>query len=395
MAQKITTDCGYVGQRKRDGKWFARLTWTDETTGKRIDRTKFGRDRAHAERLLTALIAESNGEALESPLSAFSEAGQGTASTLTFRQLAQAYSDHKVTAPVYRNGRKISGMRSERTVRIRIAVLVAHFGDVPVSNITAASVEKFKNARLNTPTKYDTERNIASVHRELETLRAILRFARNEGIISASPFERASTPIVSKAFETRRTRTLSEAEETRLLAACDSPKRERLIPVIIAAIDTGARKGELLALRWSDVNNSQDLITLRSEMTKTQQTRTVPLSNRLYKALYDMAVERAGGQYLRGLPKDDGLVFGLTKFQNGWDAACEDAKITDLRFHDLRATFITRRIEQGMPVELVAQLSGHSDVATLYRRYLRKTASALDWAKRLLDSQYTEDYPEE
>ncbi len=99
MAQKITRDSGYVGQRKRDGKWFARLTWTDETTGKRIDRTKFGRDKAHAERLLSQLIAESNGEALESPLSAFSEPGQG-APTLTFRQLAQAYSDHKVTAPV-------------------------------------------------------------------------------------------------------------------------------------------------------------------------------------------------------------------------------------------------------------------------------------------------------
>jgi integrase len=73
-------------------------------------------------------------------------------------------------------------------------------------------------------------------------------------------------------------------------------------------------------------------------------------------------------------------------------AACEDAKIEDLRFHDLRATIITRRIEQGMPVDLVAQLYGHSDVATLYRHYLRKTANALDWAKRLLDGQYHEDY---
>jgi|RhiMethySRZTD1v2_1073278.scaffolds.fasta_scaffold1436188_1 hypothetical protein len=76
MAQNITRDSGYVGQRKRDGKWFARLTWTEETTGKRIDRTKLGRDKAHAERLLSQLIAESNGEALESPLSAFSEPGQ-------------------------------------------------------------------------------------------------------------------------------------------------------------------------------------------------------------------------------------------------------------------------------------------------------------------------------
>jgi integrase len=282
-------------------------------------------------------------------------------------------------------------MRSERTVRIRIAVLVSHFGDIPVSNITVASVEKFKATRLNTPTKYDTERNIASVHCELEILRAILRFARNEGIIAASPFERASTPIISKAFETRRTRTLSDAEEIRLLAACDAPRRRHLIPVIIAALDTGARKGELLALHWSDIDRNRDSITLRSETTKTQQQRTVPLSNRLYTALRDLANERAG-QLLKKFPSDSSLVFGLTKFQNGWDAVCEAAKLEDLRFHDLRATFITRRIEQGMPVELVAQLSGHSDVATLYRHYLRKTANALDWAKRLLDGQYHEDY---
>jgi integrase len=242
--------------------------------------------------------------------------------------------------------------------------------------------------------KWFARRNIASVHRELETLRAILRFARNEGIIIASPFERASTPIISKAFETRRTRTLSEEEETRLLAACDSPRRRHLIPVIIAALDTGARKGELLALRWSDIDRRNNRITLRSETTKTQQQRTVPLSNRLYSALSDLANERAG-QLVKKFPSDSSLVFGLTKFQNGWDAACEDAKISDLRFHDLRATFITRRIEQGMLVELVAQLSGHSDVATLYRHYLRKTANALDWAKRLLDSQYHEDYNQE
>jgi len=149
-----------------------------------------------------------------------------------------------------------------------------------------------------------------------------------------------------------------------------------------------------LALRWSDIDRHRDSITLRSETTKTQQQRTVPLSNRLYSALRDLANERAG-QLVKKFPSDSSLVFGLTKFQNGWDAVCEAAKLEDLRFHDLRATFITRRIEQGMPVELVAQLSGHSDVATLYRHYLRKTANALDWAKRLLDSQYTEDYTED
>jgi site-specific recombinase XerD len=131
-------------------------------------------------------------------------------------------------------------MRFERTVRLRIRVLVDYFGDTPVDRITVATVERFKVERLETPTKHDTERSIASVNRELETLRAILRFARNEGLIPASPFERASTPLFSKADETKRTRVLTSEEETRLLEACDVPTRAHLKPLIIAALDTGA-----------------------------------------------------------------------------------------------------------------------------------------------------------
>lgn len=65
-----------------------------------------------------------------------------------------------------------------------------------------------------------------------------------------------------------------------------------------------------------------------------------------------------------GLPVNDDLVFNLKKFQNGWDAACDDAKISDLRFHDLRATFATRLISRGMPLEEVAKITGHSQVST-------------------------------
>jgi len=222
------------------------------------------------------------------------------------------------------------------------------------------------------------------VNRELEQLRAILRFARNEGIIPASPFERASTPLISKADETKRTRILTDDEEARLLEACQKPTRAHLYPIVIAALDTGARKGELLALRWSDVSFERMAITLRAMTTKTLKTRTVPLSNRLAFALHQWAVSKCGYSG-RTFPTTEDRVFPLVKFQNGWDAACEDAKIEDFRFHDLRACWISRMIRNGMPVELVAKISGHTQVSTLYSHYVRTIYDAIRHARSILN----------
>jgi integrase len=212
----------------------------------------------------------------------------------------------------------------------------------------------------------------------------LVGWCSNLYVFTRSPtFERASTPIISKADETKRTRVLSTDEETRLLEACQKPTRSHLYPLVIAALDTGARRGELLALRWSDINALQRRITLRAMTTKTMQTRVVPLSGRLLVCLYQVVgkVEDNRG----GLPVNDDLVFNLKKFQNGWDAACDDAKIDDLRFHDLRATFATRLIARGMPLEEVAKITGHTQLSTLYAHYIRNTSDAVARATALLD----------
>jgi integrase len=372
---------GNISYREDRNVWVARLSWRDPETKKLVSKRRFGKDRAHAERLLEELIREHRGADVDQPAVTVTEP-----SLTTFRQLARAYEDHKVTAPKYRGDRKVSGMRSERTVRLRIKVLRDYFRDQLVSTITVAAVEKFRNARLDTPTKNGTERTIAAVNRELEVLRAILRYARNEGIIQASPFERASTPLISKADETKRTRVLSPEEETRLLEACQQPRRKHLYPIVVAALDTGARKGELLALRWSDINALERRITLRAMTTKTMQTRIVPLSGRFLTALYLMYGKVEKGKDRGGLPVNDAPVFNLRKFQNGWDAACEDAGIEDLRFHDLRATFATRLIARGMPLEEVSKITGHTQLSTLYAHYIRNTSDAVSRATRLLDN---------
>jgi len=84
-------------------------------------------------------------------------------------------------------------------------------------------------------------------------LRAILRYAKGEGLIDRSPFENVSTPLISKADETKRDRILSSGEEERLLIVRGDPVRAHLRPLIIAALDTGCRKGELLS-HWEHIH---------------------------------------------------------------------------------------------------------------------------------------------
>ncbi len=276
----------------------------------------------------------------------------------------------------YRGDRKIGGLRSSRTVKYRVTALVDHFGKMKLRTITLGEIERFKAKRLNTKTKSGKERSIAAVNRELEVLRAMLRYARNEGWIEFSPFERASTPLISKADEAKRDRILSHDEERLLLATCDNPVRQHLRPLIIAAVDTGMRKGELLSLTWKDIDFVSRTINVRALTTKTLTSRIVPISDRLFTELTRL-YERF---------PDRSLVFGITtKFQHSWETACRIASLDDMHFHDLRATFCTRLIEAGMPIEQVAKLSGHTQLSTLYSHYLGTTNQAIQRATDILN----------
>jgi integrase len=361
---------GYVFQR--GNKWVARVTFTDPATGKRKEQWKTGKTEQHARELLVGMLASLPEQ--KASLDALNS-DNSHSSAPTFKTVAAQYAAHKIKPAVYRENRKIAGLRSERTTRIRLAVLLDYFGEMPIDRITNATVDRFRIERLNTPTQYKhsdgtpKERAIASVNRELELLRSVMLWAVGEGYIQKAP----RAPIV-KAHETKRTRVLSPTEEKKLLKACDTPDRKHIIPVIIFALTTGARANEIKQVKWSDVDLKARTITLRATTTKTNKPRTLPLSERLLSQL--MAMPDA--------PRES-RIFKMTTWQKSWNAACRDAGIVGLRFHDLRATFITRMIEKGMPVELVAKLSGHADASTLYAHYLRPQSNAVEQARAILD----------
>jgi len=312
------------------------------------------------------------------------------AESLTFRQLAEDYKSRKLIPAEYhgqgKNITKIAGLRSWKAPLGWLNTLIDHFGNKKIRSITHADIEDYKFKRLNKITVRETQRAIASVNRELELLRAILRFAVRQRWLSHSPFE-LGEPLISKADEIKRERVLTFDEEKRLLNVCVVERtityqrkgkeitasvksgRELLKALIITAVDTTMRKGEIIKLRWCEVDFTMRKITIIAFNSKTATARDVGMTSRVYDELTNLWEQS---------PKDlDGLVFGIKdNFKKSFASACSDAGIKEFRFHDLRHTAITRMIQAGLSPMEVMKVSGHTQMNT-FARYVNPNTQAI------------------
>jgi integrase len=163
-------------------------------------------------------------------------------------------------------------------------------------------------------------------------------------------------------------RWLTGDEYARLISLCDGHLRA----FVILAVSTGMRRGELMALRWSDVDMPRRLITLRAETTKAKKSRTIPLT--------DVAVETLESQ--RGHP----LVFhGIQNFRRSFETACRNAGFTDVTPHTLRHTTASWMVSAGVPLYEVKEILGHSTIKVT-ERYAHLAPGNLRGAVGVLDS---------
>lgn len=319
---------------------------------------------------------------------------------MTFGELADRYQTLFIKPPEYADGIKIAGMRSWRTRKQMLGVLKDHFGNRRLNAITVSALEEFASIRRRAPRIVSVpsppapdggrrqpikkpvggRRNIATINRELELLRAVLNYAEREGWITRNPFFRGSG-IIRRAEEVPRERILSEDEEARLLGACVG-RCEHLRPIVIAALDTAARQGELFQLKWSDVDRSRLLIRLTSYKGKRTTFRKVAMTERLASEIEML--------WAVSDKNPDTLVFGIVNnVKNGWATVCKNAGIEDLRFHDLRHTATTNMVRAGVSMTAmgkmgispseVMKLTGHTQPVT-FARYVNtneETASRL------------------
>lgn len=378
---------------KSEGTWIIRIEYFDELLGKKryMERHAEKRNDAVDERdRLVKEIEKSHGQIQ-------------TGERMTFDDLAGVCESNFYKPAVIVEGRKIAGVRAYKTVEGQINMLKKFFGKRLIKQITTESLTDYKIWRINNGSQHPVIKGksehkqikLATVNRELSTMRRMMRFAYGKGWILKDIFFNAK--VIEMSAEIERTRLLTVDEEIRLLTACQGEreieysrirhgKEEKikaihdvdnpyLKAIILLAIDGGLRRGEILKLRWSDLDFDNNLIRILGTHTKTERERLAPLS------------ERAKDELNRIKKLSSGVKpFNFDCFKRSFATAKRIAGIDDLHFHDLRRTAITRWIQQGTSLAFAGKFAGHSQLQTTMKHYTATDAQMIQDANERMNS---------
>lgn len=303
---------------------------------------------------------------------------------LTFNDLANHYEKHFCQPAEYINGRRISGLRDVGRAKSLLPHLRKYFGKKKLRTIKYSDLLGFRRIRMDTPTYAKRSRSIGTMNRELGILKRMFNIALAESWIKKNPFS-CGESLICPSAEGIREKILTLDEEQKLLLACEEPCRAHIRPIIIALLDTGARRGEMIKLIWQNVNFENRLITIIGETTKTLKTRQVAMTQRLYDELL-LLWEKSD--------KDlSASVFGFTIFRKSFQTACRIAGIKTggldgIVTHSLRHSTATRLVKGNMPIQMVGRILGHQQPQTTYR-YLSANNETLHQAAKILDDLQT------
>ena len=281
----------------------------------------------------------------------------------TFSHLAKKYEENQ------------SEDYPQSSKRYFVKALLEYFGDMRLSQITPLEIENFKKMRKETPTLSRRPRSDVAVNRELETLRHMLNRAVLWKTLAKSPFDEFSKAGVRIFYEERndRCRYLKEEEIQRLLVACPAYLRN----IVQGALLTGLRKGDLLALKWSDVDLERRILYF-NERKKGGKRGEKVLSGDLVELL--RGIDRNGSDYVFTGPQGE----PLKDVKRAFKSALRKAAIEDFHFHDLRHTSASYLAMRSHNMKVVQEHLGHSSLAMTERyahladEYLRSEVEKLD-----------------
>jgi integrase len=236
-----------------------------------------------------------------------------------------------------------------------IARQEAFFGRQRLSQISLLLIEKYRLER-------NTQVSSSTVNKELACLKTLRRVAVDWNKLASFPLKK----IVLEKVNNTRTRVLDPDDEARLMEHAVG----RLKPMIVLALNTGMRRGEILQLRREHVNFQSRTITIPVENSKSKKTRPVPMNEVTLDLIRKLAP--ASGFIFR--KRSEEPYEGVSA---AFKTACRRALVKNCRFHDLRHTFATRFIEAGWDVVLLSRILGHSTIALTYNRYCHPNADAI------------------
>ena len=253
-----------------------------------------------------------------------------TKKPLSFKKLAERYLEYSKT-------NKKAWQRDEQTLKH----LAYFFKGKTLQQITSWQIEKYKSERRKIVKP-------STVNRELDTLRHMLNKAVTWNILDQSPYKGIKHFRVNNA----NLRILSGSEFSHLYEAASI----QLKPILLTAYTTGMRLGEILNLKWDDVNFKDEYILVRD--SKNYESRIIAIHPTLAETL----------DKLRSQSESDYVFEGRKTVKRAWQKALRLSGIPRCRFHDLRHTFASNLAMNGVDLVTIAELMGHKDLS-MTKRY--------------------------
>ncbi len=243
------------------------------------------------------------------------------------------------------------GMKDEKNIKRICTIFKKRFGTKYLHEINSSMVLQYKKERMGKAADN-------TINNELNYLSGIFTKAIEWNKATSNPVQR-----VKRFRAVERKRILDRLEQNALItAAANVKKSPHLLPLIVFDLNTGLRKGELLTLKWSDVNEEGAQILIRAENAKYNRSRYVELGKHALTVL-------------KSLPKRGEYVFcdrfgrPFKNFHHSFVAAVKLAGLKNLRIHDLRRTFGSNCIMDGVSLPTVQAWMGHRDISTTIKHY--------------------------
>ncbi len=251
---------------------------------------------------------------------------------------------------------KRGAVREGMAIRV---LLRNELAKVPLSALTVGKVAAYRDLRLKTIKP-------ASINRELALYSHAFEVARKvwDVPLAENPFALVSKPKVANG----RTRRLEPGEWELLRETCRRSRNPHLLPMVELGLETAMRRGEVLRLRWRDIDWTRRILHIPK--TKNGHPRTIPLTGRALSLLGELKPAEVAS---------DAVVFPTTEdaVKMAWRRAMGRTALPDFRYHDLRHEAVSRFFELGLSIPEVALISGHRDTRMLMRyTHLRPEAVA-------------------
>jgi integrase len=260
-------------------------------------------------------------------------------------------------------------------------VLNKYFGKMLLRSVTSGDVQRYLDRCALEAVGKDEDgkavtRRPATVNRRRTFLSGIFSEAERRSYVDRNPV-RAVSHLPEHNDQLR---WLTGTEEERLLGYAP----EWFKPIILAALHTGMRRGELLKLKWADLDFDQRLV--RASHTKNHKVRYIPMNQKLYALLESI-------DHFSGPKGPSPYVFTNPETGTRWknvngaiERTCEKAGFDDVTFHTLRHTFASRLAQAGVPLNNIRELLGHGDMKVTMR-YAHLAPNNLREAVRTLENR--------